>query len=219
MIMPKRFKAVIFDMDGVLIDSECYWGAAEAGFLGKYNMKPLEEMQVLFTGRSEIQNVSWLKEKFNLPGTIEELIKERRSFTDKIYTDDIKPLPLVENLLSKIKNIYPQAIASGARHDLINMVVDKFSWRNYFKELVSSDDVGHIGKPDPFIYLHTAEMLGVRPADCLVFEDAQNGVVSAKRAGMSCIALINQPWTRGDYSLADIQIDSFGDERINHFLF
>ncbi len=215
----KRFKAVIFDMDGVLIDSEQYWGAAEEGFLKKYNMATTPEMTILFTGRSEIQNVSWLKEKFNLPGTVEELIIERRSFTDKIYKDSIKPLPLVENLLSKISVIYPQAIASGARHELINEVVDKFNWRNYFKQLISSDDVGHIGKPDPFIYLHAAKTLGVSPEDCLVFEDAQNGVVSAKKAGMSCIALVNQQWTRGDYSLADLQIDSFGDERINKFLF
>lgn len=215
----KKFKAVIFDMDGVLIDSEQYWGAAEEGFLKKYNMTATPEMAILFTGRSEIQNVSWLKEKFNLPGTVEELVIERRSFTDKIYKDNIKPLPLVENLLSKISVIYPQAIASGARHELINEVVDKFNWRNYFKQLISSDDVDHIGKPDPFIYLHAADTLGVRPEDCLVFEDAQNGVVSAKRAGMSCIALVNQKWTRGDYSLADLQIDSFGDERINEFLF
>ncbi len=217
--MSKKFKAIIFDMDGVLIDSEQYWGAAEQGFLEKYNVTPVPEMNILFTGRSEIQNVSWLKEKFNLPGTIEQLILERRSFTDKIYTDNIKPLPLVENLLSKISMIYPQAIASGARHFLINEVVDKFSWRNYFKQLVSSDDVGHIGKPDPAIYLHAADMLGVRPEDCLVFEDAQNGVVSAKNAGMNCVALVNQPWTRGDYSLADLKIDSFGDERINELLF
>ncbi|MBI5221325.1 MAG: HAD family phosphatase [Candidatus Magasanikbacteria bacterium] len=217
--MSKKFKAVIFDMDGVLIDSEQYWGAAEEGFLNKYKMTSTEEMSILFTGRSEIQNVSWMKEKFNLPGTIEELITERRSYTDKIYSDRIRPLPLVESLLSKISLIYPQAIASGARQDLINEVVDKFSWRNYFKFLVSSDDVGHIGKPNPAIYLHTADKLGVRPEDCLVFEDAQNGVVSAKNAGMSCVALINQPWTRGDYSLADLQIDSFGDERINELLF
>ncbi len=217
--MSKKFKAVIFDMDGVLIDSEQYWGAAEEGFLNKYKMTSTEEMSILFTGRSEIQNVTWMKEKFNLPGTLEDLIKERRSYTDRIYSDRIRPLPLVESLLSKISLIYPQAIASGARHDLINEVVDKFSWRNYFKLLISSDDVGHIGKPDPAIYLHTADKLGVRPEDCLVFEDAQNGVVSAKNAGMSCVALINQPWTRGDYSLADLQIDSFGDERINELLF
>ena len=217
--MSKKFKAVIFDMDGVLIDSEQYWGVAEAEFLHKYNFEPLQEMNILFTGRSEIQNVSWLKEKFNLSGTLEDLIKERRSYSDLIYTSKIKPLPLVENLIAKISPIYPQAIASGARHDLINEVVDKFNWRNYFKQLVSSDDVGHIGKPNPAIYLHTAERLGVRPEDCLVFEDAQNGVVSAKKAGMSCVALINQPWTRGDYSLADLKIDSFADERINELLF
>lgn len=215
----KKFKAVIFDMDGVLIDSERYWPSAEQWFLDKYNLKQTEEMNLLFTGRSEIQNVSWLKEKFNLPGTLEDLIKERRSFTDKIYIDEIKPMPLVENLLSKTSVFYSQAIASGSAQDIIHLVVDKFNWRNYFKELVSSDDVGHIGKPDPAIYLHAAQKLAVRPEDCLVFEDAQNGVVSAKKAGMSCVALVNQPWSRGDYSLADWKINSFADDVINKLLF
>jgi HAD superfamily hydrolase (TIGR01509 family) len=216
--MNKKFKAIIFDMDGVLIDSEMHWVKSEADFLKKYNIEITPEMAVLFTGRSDLQNVAYMKEKFNLPGEVADLMAERRSYTDRLYRDYIRPLPLVEVLLAKLKPKYSQAVASGARHDLISLVVDKFNWRHYFRALVSSDDVKFVGKPDPGIYLHTADRLKVSPEDCLVFEDAQNGVVAAKRAGMTCVALINQPWTKGDLSQADLHIESFGDERINKLL-
>lgn len=218
--MPKKFKAIIFDMDGVLIDSMIHWQDVLKPFFKKYNIVRTDEMVKYASGRSEQENLIWLKNKFNLPGTVEELIVERRSYSDKIYTDLTQPLAGVENLIKKIKQVnYLQAIGSGAPLETVNQIVKRFKWEKYFDELISSDHVHCVGKPDPGIYLCAADRLKVNPADCLVFEDAENGLVAAKRAGMSCVAITDPRWSFGDFAQADLHVQSFGDERINKLLF
>ncbi|EKD42863.1 MAG: phosphatase/phosphohexomutase [uncultured bacterium] len=216
----QKFKAVIFDMDGVLIDSMLQWPVVLEPFFQKYNIVRTEEMVKYASGRSEQENLAWLKENFNLPGTIDELVAERQQYSGKIYSELTQPLPGVEELMKKIKqNLYLQAIGSGAPMKYVNKVVERFQWEKYFDELVSSEHVNFIGKPDPSIYLCAADKLKVAPADCLVFEDAENGLVAAKRAGMSCVAITDPRWSFGDFSQADLRVDNFFDERIHKLLF
>jgi len=215
----KSMEAIIYDMDGLLIDSMLYWIDTDIEFLGKYNIELTDDMIKYFSGRSEIENIEWMIENLNLKGTVEELLKERYLETDLIYSQKTNLMPGVNELIIKIKNNnLRQAIASGSPHKHISIAVERFGWDKHFETISSVDDVGSKGKPDPAVYLHTAEKLGVDPKNCVVFEDAENGVVSAKRAGMRCIAVPDSRWSPGDFSGADLIVDSLEDERIFKFL-
>lgn len=214
-----KFKAIIFDMDGVLIDSESHWAKAERPFREKYNLNITPEMAVRFNGRSENENLSWIKENFKLLPSVEELLQERKVYIDKIYQEMATAIPGVESILEKVKQKgLPQGLGSGAPMRNITQIIDRFDWQKYFDKIISSDHVNNVGKPDPAIFLRTAAQLQVNPSDCIVIEDAQNGIAAAKSAGMTCIALVDQLWTKGDLSAADYQIKNFLDSDIHEIL-
>jgi len=214
-----KFKAAIFDMDGLLIDSMLYWIEVDNKFFNKYNIKLTEKIIIRLTGKSEIENMIWLKNEFGLPGTVEELLEERQESTDNIYTEKTMLMPGVDQLLTKIKQKRMlQSIASGAPLHHINIAANRFNWYEYFDELISTDQVNHTGKPDPGVYLHVAKITKVKPEECVVFEDAENGIVSAKRAGMKCIAVPDKRWSFGDLSRADLTVESLEDVRILEYL-
>lgn len=214
-----KLKATIFDMDGVLIDSMLHWIEQDGAFLNSRNITLTEEIIIRFSGRSEKENLTWLIETYGLKESLEELRAIRDSFTERIYTHKSKVMPGVAELIKKIiKSGFKKAIASGSPLRRVEMIVERFGWRDYFDEFVSSDHVDCIGKPDPRIYLHTAERLQVAPEKCVVFEDAENGVTAAKKAGMLCIAIPDKRWSFGNFSQADLIVDSLSDERIYRFL-
>lgn len=206
-------------MDGVLIDSESHWPEAERPFREKYNLKITPEMAVRFNGRSEKENLTWIKNEFNLEPSVEELLLERSLYIDQIYKKLASSVPGVEKILIKVKkNNLPQALSSGAPMRNINQIIDRFAWKKYFDQIVSSEHVNHVGKPNPAIFLHTAELLQIEPRDCVVIEDAQNGIAAAKSAGMTCVALVDQIWSKGDLSAADCQVKNFSDLDIYNIL-
>jgi len=212
-------KAIIFDMDGLLIDSMAHWLALDRQLFASYGKEFDEDYVKYMTGRSEQECIAFLKDYFGLEGEVEELLKQKRGSVAEIYNTKTKIMPGVVELINKIKSSsLKQAIASGSPLRDINTIVNRFNWQDYFEQLVSADHVGEVGKPNPAIYLYTAKKLGVDPKDCIVFEDAENGVKSAKDAGMTCIAVPNKKWSFGDFSLADLVVDSLEDKQIFDYL-
>lgn len=217
--MEKKPKAIIFDMDGLLIDSMQYFIDEDDNFLRSFNIELTKDIIRRFSGQSEEENMSWIKETYGLKHSVAELQSFRGDFTQKIYSDKSQIMPGVDELMKKIKQIgLKRAIASGAPLKNIKTVVERFGWQDYFHALVSPDLVDFVGKPNPRVYLYAAERLGVLPEECLVFEDAENGVVAAKRAGMICVAVPDKRWSFGDFSQADLIVKSLADEKINKFL-
>lgn len=215
----KGVKAIIFDMDGVLVDSMLHWKNKDIEFFGKRGFDVTEDMIKYMTGRSIREIAGWIKENYAPNENEEDLIREKHGMSDEIYHQLTLPMPGVENLFSKVKDKkLLQAIASGAPGDIVKIVVDRFSWHDHFEILISSDDVDFIGKPDPGIFLHTADKLKLRPEDCIVIEDAENGVVAAKRAGMKCIAVPDKRWSFGVFDEADLIVDSLEDKKIYKYL-
>lgn len=215
----KSIQAIIFDMDGLLIDSMMHWINSDKEFLKKYGIDLTDEMTRYFSGRSEAENTYWVKNNFNLKHSVEELIAERFLETELIYTQKTNLLPGANKIIEIIKkNNIKQAIASGTPRRLLDKAVERFGWNSYMDVILSADDIGSIGKPNPLIYLKTAEKLNVEPERCIVFEDAENGVIAAKEAKMKCIAIPNKLWSIGDFSRADLIVDSLEDNRIYKYL-
>jgi len=212
-------KAVIFDMDGVLLDNFEAWKKFDGIFLEQFGIIPDKEYSIFVNGRSQEEVAIWLKQKYNLKESAEQIQTSKINYIKKVYEIESKPMEGIENLLKKIKKSgLKLALCSGAKMWMIDAVLDRFHWRDYFDVIVSSDHVNYIGKPNPEIYLHTARLLNVKPENCVVFEDAENGVEAAKRAGMKCIAVPNSRWSFGDFSRADLVVSSLEDEKILEFL-
>lgn len=215
-----KFKAILFDMDGTLIDSELHWIEAEKKFTSTFNVPYTSEWVKLINGKSLLESSKLIKEMHNLPHSVEDILAHKINCSEAVYTDHAMPLSGVEDLLKCIKqqNDKKTAIASGASFDRIRKIVSRFGWEDYFDTLVSTDHVDYVGKPDPAIFLYAANELEVDPSECVVIEDSENGLKAAKRAGMKCVIRFDERWSNGDYSSADLIVNGLDDKSIYDFL-
>src|SRR5438132_10016795 len=191
MMTMKRFEAVIFDMDGVIVDSE---PLHERAFL-----EVLEEIGYgrshgidfpAYYGMSDL--VVWrdFMARHRPPQSLEELLaRKEEKFTALLQREE----PIFDGLpelLEKLSPRYSLALASGSRHPTIDAVLAMRGLRRFFRAVVSSEDVAR-GKPAPDIFLRAAGLLGVAPPDCCVIEDSAAGVDAALAAGMTVFAITN----------------------------
>ena len=203
-------KAVIFDMDGLLIDSEPYWKLAEKKIFGALGLNLTDELlkQVMGFRLSEVVTHWYQYQPWSNPNFI-QTEKDVLACVKELILENAQALAGVYTLLDELKqqNI-PMALASSSAMSLIEAVVDKLSIRNYF-QLLWSAEYEPFGKPHPGIFITTAQKLSVLPSQCLVFEDSVNGVIAAKAARMKCIAVpdiasLNDP----RFAIADITVSS-----------
>lgn len=183
-------KAVIFDMDGLLIDSEPFWQQAEMEVFKEVGIHLTLEMCLQTTGlRIDEVTAYWYKRhpwKGVALSTVTHKIVE--NVIHKIQTEGEAKAGVFQTLdFFKQQNI-PMAIASSSYHKLIQAVVAHLDIGSYFQHLVSAEDDTY-GKPHPSVYIRTAEKLGVSPMECLVYEDSFNGVLAAKAARMKVVAV------------------------------
>ncbi len=206
-------------MDGVIIDSEPLWEKSESimlkqkGFAGNENYR--EEYRKKIMGLNQKDSVKLLKETFGLDESPEEILRTRLKILLEIYEKELRlidGIPKILQILSAEKQI-KTALASGSPMKVIEFVLKKFSLSDTFRIKVSGDCVER-GKPHPDIYLETARRLGVSPEECVAIEDSINGIVSAKAAGMRCIAVPDRRIAREEYPQADIFRTSVSEIRL-----
>lgn len=183
-------KAVIFDMDGVLIDSEPLWAISEEETLREVGISMTEAMMLEVRGLRTDELVEYWFKKYPWKNKslkeVESLIVVR---VTRLIEQKGELLPGAKEAINLcFHQGLPLAVASSSPQKLIDFVINKFSLQSYFKIIHSASDERK-GKPDPAVYLSTALKLGVDPKDCLAIEDAPNGVAAAKAAGMKCIAI------------------------------
>lgn len=217
-------KAFIYDMDGVIVDSEIIHMKAETILLARYGIEADEALLMPYRGTSDTTMFEDIKEKFNaaydVAGIVEEkddLMRELLRTEELILIDGALALIEATNAL-RVRGIRT-AIASSSPHETIAHVTKTFGIVDKFDVIESGAELP-MSKPDPTIYLQTAEMLGVAPADCLVLEDAAAGAQAAIRAGMTCIGFRSPHSGMQDFTgceriihkLSEIDLKAYFDE-------
>lgn len=181
-------KAVIFDLDGVLIDSEPLWSEGRKQVLSQYGAVYLPEDKKVTLGRDYRTGVAYIIERYNLPLTVDEYADAEKQILDKLYEEQLKLMPGVCELLDKLDQVQiPKAIATSSSRRRLNLVMKLVELKN-FDATVCGDEVRN-GKPAPDIFLKAARRLGVEPNVCVVLEDSPFGVVAARAAGMKSVAV------------------------------
>lgn len=185
-------KAIIFDMDGVISDTQKFHAAAENKLLNKFgiDMEP-EEITRMYAGISDEQMFKEIfAENNTVVKNISTIIFDKWRIMKKITKGKIKAVPHVIKLIRFLKNNgLKLSIASASTKDFIEFVVSSLHIKDKFDVVVSAQEVKH-GKPAPDIFLLAASKLNVQPKDCVVIEDGLSGIVAAKKAGMKSIGLV-----------------------------
>ena len=204
-------RGVIFDMDGLMIDSEFLHLQAYNYVLEPMGYHLSDEDNQKYVGISDEDVTKDIVERFSLSITPEELNRKKEQAYKTILSENVKAQPGLTELLENLKKSdYKLAVASGSHKEEIDIVLEKLRLSEYYDIIVSADEVQN-GKPEPDIFLLTSKRLGIPPEECLVLEDASHGVVAAKKAGMYCYAIPDR-WTKNhDFSQADLILDNLRD--------
>jgi HAD superfamily hydrolase (TIGR01509 family) len=204
-------RAVIFDMDGVILDSQPYHFAVEDKMCQEMGIDVSTEESNSFVGMAGDRVWGYLKNKFGLSQSIQELMAYENKARIAYFSSlgNLYPIPGVVGFMKELRQQGIKiALASSSSAEVIDIFISKMGIRDFFQKIISGDAVEK-GKPDPDIFLHAAAALGENPADCIVIEDSANGVKAAKLAGMKCIGFRNLNSGDQDLSRADVVIDDF----------
>ena len=197
--MLNDIKAVLFDLDGTLVESMSMWGDIDVDYLKKFHIPVPEGLQKAIEGLSMYQTAVYFKENFAIEDSLEEIMDEWNRMAYEKYTTEIPLKPGARAFLNglKDKNI-PCGIATSNSRILTEAILKSHQVENYFSVMVTGDEITN-GKPDPEVYLEAAKKMGVAPEHCLVFEDIPFGIIAGKRAGMTVCAVEDA------YSMKDME--------------
>lgn len=212
-------KLIIFDLDGVLLDSEPLYMTMNQKFFKTLGAEISEEVYHTFVGISATTMWANIKAKAHLSQSVEELKGLEKELKYKTLNEtQLVPTEGVVELLEKLKaGQNTMAIASSGLRKNIDLILNKLNVTQYFDLIVSGEDVLK-GKPEPDIFLKVSDHFGRKPEDSVVIEDSKNGVLAAKAAGMTCLAYFNPHSGNQDLTKADFVFDHFKDPKLYEWL-
>ena len=198
-------EAVVFDLDGVLVDSEQVWDEVREALVRERGGRWHERAQADMMGMSSVEWSRYLHEELGLADAPEALNDEVvRRMLDRYR----KELPLIDGAVAAVERLaahFPLALASSSNRPLIDAVLASAGLASAFRATVSSEEVAR-GKPAPNVYLEVARLLELPPEDCAAIEDSENGILSARRAGMRVVAVPNPRYPPGEAALAEADV-------------
>ena len=207
--MPEPIKALIFDAEGVVIDTiRSVWIPADIEFCRRQGFGYPDELKNLLGGTRVADGVEIIKKYFNIDKDSAELLKERLEITSQFFKEKLDFVPGFTEFFAKHKNL-PAAIATSLRPEYLAIVENKLHLSNFFgQEIYNVYDTNSRSKPAPDVFLYAANKLGIDPKYCVVFEDTGNGLKAAKTAGMRSVG-ITTTFTRDFLTDATIVVDTY----------
>ncbi|HKM34948.1 MAG TPA: HAD family phosphatase [Lachnospiraceae bacterium] len=205
------YKAIIFDMDGTLVDSMWMWHQIDIDYLGRFGIALPERLQEDIEGMSFSETAVYFKDRFRLPDSLDKIKDDWNRMAHDRYCHHV---PVKEGVLEFLqylkKNQYKLGVATSNSKELVNSALQALHLHHYFDCIMTACEVNK-GKPAPDIYLTVAEKLDVPPYSCLVFEDIIPGILAGKAAGMKVCAvedayssaLKNEKIKASDYFISD----------------
>ena len=211
--MTQSIQACLFDMDGLLLDTEIIYTEVTQHIVGRFGKIFDWSIKGNMIGRASIDAAEYLVEKLELPISAQQYLEERDSLL-RVKFPHCKPLAGAERLIRHLHNQnIPIAVATSSNLELFDLKTQNHqNWFSLFDQVVTGDDpeVGH-AKPAPDIFLTAARRLNIKPEKCLVFEDAPSGLQAGINAGMQVIAIPDSNMDKSRYSEATRVLESLNE--------
>ena len=204
--------AVIFDLDGVIVDSEGAWNDARRQLTEESGGSWRADAQRAMMGMSSVEWSRYMHDELGVPMRPQEISDRVVERLERHYEEELPLIAGAREAVVGLAERWPLGLASSANPSIIELVLDRAGLRASFQATVSSEEVPR-GKPAPDVYLEAARRLGVEAESCAAIEDSSNGLRSASAAGMKVIALPNREFPPADDALAlsDVVLDSIGE--------
>lgn len=201
---------IIFDADGVILDSEKLWDKGQEEFLRRRGFKyDRDKLKHLMTSTSPAEGVLVMQKHYGFTGDPDILARERIAIVRSLFETELVMVNGFLEYFNSIKNTRKTCIATSLDNELLAIADNKLCLAGLFgPNIFTIAQVGHKGKPDPAIFLYAAQQLGSRPEQCLVIEDSPYGITAAKSAGMRCIGLATT-YGQEMLSQADLVVQRF----------
>jgi HAD superfamily hydrolase (TIGR01509 family) len=198
-------EAVVFDLDGVIVDSEHVWDAAREVLARERGGHWHENAQTDMMGMSSTEWSRYMHDVIGLKDPPEEISAAVVSRLEAAYREELPLIDGAPEAIARLAERWPLAVASSSNRPIINLVLELSGLDRFFRVTVSSEEVQH-GKPSPDVYLEAALRLGVDPEHAVAVEDSHNGILAAKAGGMRVVAIPNRRYQPGEGALAEADV-------------
>jgi HAD superfamily hydrolase (TIGR01509 family) len=207
------YQALIFDLDGLLIDSETIYRRISYQMADDFGKQLHDGIWVKQMGRSPLESLAIFREELGITThSAGELVDLRNDLLADGFRNGLEIMPGALEMIHAFHGRLRMAIATGSNRMLMDLAIAQLGLNGYFEYMLPSDDI-KAGKPDPEIYLRTIEALGLQPHECIVLEDSSNGALAGHAAGCYVIAVPSDYTRNQDFSFADHVADDLTEAR------